>query len=1071
MSRDDQHDSPGENPPRNEAAAGEASDRAENASPSGGGDQQTPTRESPTSFGDAPQGPLSSGAGSGGPHFGGPGAGRRRPPSGTSGGLPGTDSDAAAAGGGSGGSPGSDLHGASGSRSSTGDSVAPQQGAEGAGPAPDSDAGSVSEQMEKFGAQAVGRGAAAGKAAVGTASTAALAIGTGGVAAAAKGVAAKAGKKRAQRKGGKQSAAGGGGSDASGADGGSGSGEDGGDGGDGGSTGGGSGGPGSGDMQGKADPSVNAGRSYFAAIGCFIAGLLAVVLFFFSGMAGAGGGGGTGFDEGENEDSSAEAQDRDGVAASLQRYSDLLANDSEVPAELITALLWVYEVEEGDLSDDPDDGVAAAAESGTPYGPFGIDYPAAVEVHTLVGGPALLTHDGHNSPITPDLFLSERSNTDLFIKAMQWLLTQSEAARALPAGTQPLLETGAEKLDGEDGTTYGWVELTDDASVAAREQMRTFYIEALQQIPFEGMNTKASQIYDQAYRWRLGIQSGCVTAGVPIAAPGTWVSPATDVNGPAGGEGDYGPRTLGQGWHDGYDLSAPEGAPIYAAAAGTVRATQAPGWSGPNYVVIDHGGGIATEYGHMSSQSVNAGDTVQAGQQIGTSGNLGHSFGAHLHFGVFSPDNPGPRGYVDPDPFMAARGVTLGITPGGQNDNGPVPADGGGEAGGGEADPPADAPEDGADADAPSESEDGAEDETNVEGDGSVPANLPTTLTGESGEGEVLTLQSQHIEYASIIIGTGRAQNVSDAGIIIALMTALQESRMRLKANSERYPDSVNVEGVEEGHTTSHGDSLGLFQQTPGSGWGTWQELMDPAYSAQAFYGGAGGPNAANPPGLLDIVGWETMEKGTAAQTVQRSAHPDEYDKWETFATEILSQVAGTVTAATDGCDNDPQNGTSDQPVPTSCPASGSFSEVNLQPYAIQAGRCVLAAFGPHTIGGYRSSSQASFSYHPLGRAIDVMIANYSDPAQNAHGWEIAKWFVANAEQLGVIEVIWDDQIWTVARASEGWRAYRHSADPSGNDDVLAHRDHVHVSVRDGEIDAPTAPALPAPPAGGQAPH
>lgn len=98
------------------------------------------------------------------------------------------------------------------------------------------------------------------------------------------------------------------------------------------------------------------------------------------------------------------------------------------------------------------------------------------------------------------------------------------------------------------------------------------------------------------------------------------------------------PITSPFGWrwgrmHEGLDLGAGEGTPIAAAAAGTVIVA---GWVGGygNLVVIDHGGGIATAYGHQSSIAVSVGRQVTQGQTIGYVGNTGHSFGPHLHFEV-----------------------------------------------------------------------------------------------------------------------------------------------------------------------------------------------------------------------------------------------------------------------------------------------------------------------------------------------------------------------------------------------------------------------------------------------------
>ncbi len=85
--------------------------------------------------------------------------------------------------------------------------------------------------------------------------------------------------------------------------------------------------------------------------------------------------------------------------------------------------------------------------------------------------------------------------------------------------------------------------------------------------------------------------------------------------------------------HEGIDLGAGFGTPIRAAAAGTIINA---GWLGGygNLVVIDHGGGISTAYGHQSSIAVGNGQSVSQGQVIGYVGSTGHSTGPHLHFEV-----------------------------------------------------------------------------------------------------------------------------------------------------------------------------------------------------------------------------------------------------------------------------------------------------------------------------------------------------------------------------------------------------------------------------------------------------
>jgi len=83
--------------------------------------------------------------------------------------------------------------------------------------------------------------------------------------------------------------------------------------------------------------------------------------------------------------------------------------------------------------------------------------------------------------------------------------------------------------------------------------------------------------------------------------------------------------------HGGTDIRAPYGAPIIAANSGVVIFA---GWhySYGNYVIIDHGGGIATLYGHSSKLLVSTGQEVSRGEKIALVGSTGYSTGNHLHF-------------------------------------------------------------------------------------------------------------------------------------------------------------------------------------------------------------------------------------------------------------------------------------------------------------------------------------------------------------------------------------------------------------------------------------------------------
>jgi murein DD-endopeptidase MepM/ murein hydrolase activator NlpD len=92
---------------------------------------------------------------------------------------------------------------------------------------------------------------------------------------------------------------------------------------------------------------------------------------------------------------------------------------------------------------------------------------------------------------------------------------------------------------------------------------------------------------------------------------------------------------FGSGWrlHAGIDLAAPSGTPVVSAGRGEVlRAGWAAGYG--NLVVIDHGQGLTTRYGHLERSLVHAGQDVGMGQAIGLVGATGHATGSHLHFEI-----------------------------------------------------------------------------------------------------------------------------------------------------------------------------------------------------------------------------------------------------------------------------------------------------------------------------------------------------------------------------------------------------------------------------------------------------
>jgi murein DD-endopeptidase MepM/ murein hydrolase activator NlpD len=105
--------------------------------------------------------------------------------------------------------------------------------------------------------------------------------------------------------------------------------------------------------------------------------------------------------------------------------------------------------------------------------------------------------------------------------------------------------------------------------------------------------------------------------------------------------------------HTGEDLGAALGTPVYAVFPGKVVAA-GPNDGYGNQIVVQHVGGVASAYNHLSAILVPAGARVTAGQLIGRVGSTGMSTGAHLHFEIRINGRP-----IDPVPFMQSHGVDL----------------------------------------------------------------------------------------------------------------------------------------------------------------------------------------------------------------------------------------------------------------------------------------------------------------------------------------------------------------------------------------------------------------------------
>jgi len=148
----------------------------------------------------------------------------------------------------------------------------------------------------------------------------------------------------------------------------------------------------------------------------------------------------------------------------------------------------------------------------------------------------------------------------------------------------------------------------------------------------ERLESEANAMADRIRKLQAARKGGV------IGSISTWPLPGfNEISDPFGWRTH--PITHKQSLHTGTDIMAPSGTPIHATGAGIVIMA---GWNTAygNMIIIDHGGGISSLYGHQSGLKAAEGETVQAGQIIGYVGSTGWSTGPHLHFEIREGGNP-----------------------------------------------------------------------------------------------------------------------------------------------------------------------------------------------------------------------------------------------------------------------------------------------------------------------------------------------------------------------------------------------------------------------------------------------
>ncbi len=216
-------------------------------------------------------------------------------------------------------------------------------------------------------------------------------------------------------------------------------------------------------------------------------------------------------------------------------------------------------------------------------------------------------------------------------------------------------------------------------------------------------------------------------------------------------------------------------------------------------------------------------------------------------------------------------------------------------------------------------------------------------------EGTDWYLDPGQAEVVALLAGQAEQRALPARALTIAIATGLQESKLR------------NLEGGDR-------DSLGIFQQRPSQGWGTEEQILDPAYATGKFYDA-----------LAKVPGYEEMAVTEAAQAVQRSAFPDAYAAHEALARAWANGMYGYSGAAVT-CHLPDADGAGD-------------------PAAVVA----------------RAQRDLGITATTAGAGLLLDAAPLIAEPEHAErvGWAVALWAVTVAEPLEIVEVDHAGQVWS----------------------------------------------------------
>ncbi|MFE0449901.1 heavy metal transporter [Streptomyces sp. NPDC058914] len=268
-------------------------------------------------------------------------------------------------------------------------------------------------------------------------------------------------------------------------------------------------------------------------------------------------------------------------------------------------------------------------------------------------------------------------------------------------------------------------------------------------------------------------------------------------------------------------------------------------------------------------------------------------------------------------------------------------------------------------------------------------------VVSSQGDGTTYEFTPEQAVNAATITAVGTNRGMPERAVTIALATALQESALRNLDHGDR-------------------DSLGLFQQRPSQGWGTAQEVTDPAYAANIFY-----------EHLAKVPDYTELPLTVAAQRVQRSGYPEAYAKHEPDATLLAAALTGT-SAATLTCEGRPETATATGPDAVRAALLRDFGGDGAQAAGAESGTEADSATDAQKTAA--SAGEAGVpAAETSGRTVTLPVGDDTAAGRRVaeRGWQLAHWAVANASALHIERVTYAGREWVAGNTDSEWRAAR----------------------------------------------